>query len=320
MADVSKIVSLVTVGNSGIGLETAVGLASSGATVVIVSRDARRGEQAMEEIIRRSDNSRVELIIADLSFSAGIQQTAEQFLSRHDKLHVLVNNAGGLFQQLQMSPDRFEMTFAINYLAPFLLTHLLLDALKVGGGRIVNVASAVQAKTLDLDQLRDPASYSSMKVYGQAKLAVIMFTYWLAKKMKGTGVTVNALHPGAIYTPQSARTVLDFLRPVMRLFMSSPEQGARPSLRLALAPELEGVTGKYFNKLQEAQSVPISYNEAMQEKLYHPTSRTNAWAALDSGMLRFVKIPTCEGGSGTFNRTSNKAPSSSSFETNSLVT
>ncbi|XID93877.1 SDR family oxidoreductase [Paenibacillaceae bacterium WGS1546] len=268
MADYSKIVSLVTGGNSGIGLETAVGLASSGATVVIVSRDAKRGEQAREEITRRSGNSGIELIVADLSFGASVRQAAEQFLSRHDRLHVLVNNAGGLFQQLQMSPDRFEMTFALNYLAPFLLTHTLLGALKAGGGRIVNVASAVQAKTLDLDQLRDPGSYSSMKVYGRAKLAVIMFTYWLAKKLKGTGVTVNALHPGAIYTPQSSRTVPGFLRPAMRLFMASPEQGAQPSLRLALAPEMEGVTGKYYNKLQEARTVPISYNSELQERLY----------------------------------------------------
>jgi len=270
MVDSGK-VCLVTGGNSGIGLETAIGLASSGATVVIVSRDAKRGVQAKEEIARRSGNSRVELIVADLSSRGGVRHAAEQFLSRHERLHVLVNNAGGLFHQKQMSSDRFEMTFAINYLAPFLFTHLLLDALKAcESARIVNVASAVQAKSLDaeLEQLREPVSYSSMKVYGQAKLSVILFTYWLAKKLQGTGVTVNALHPGAIYTPQSSRVVPGFLRPAMRLLMALPEKGALPSLRLALAPELEGVTGKYYNKLQEARSVPISYNAELQEQLY----------------------------------------------------
>lgn len=271
MKDYSKKVCLVTGGNSGIGLETAIGLASSGATVVIVSRDAERGEKAKEKIIYRSGNSKIELIVADLSHRRGVQQAAEQFLSRYEQLHVLVNNAGGMFQKYHKSQDNSEMTFAINYLAPFHLTHLLLDALKADdSARVINIASTVQAKTLDADlnQLREPASYSSMEVYGRAKLAVVMFTYWFAKKLEGTGVTVNALHPGTIYTPQSSRTVPGFLRPVMRWVMSTPQQGAQLSLHLSLAPELEGVTGKYYKKFKEAKSVPISYNKEWQERLY----------------------------------------------------
>jgi NAD(P)-dependent dehydrogenase (short-subunit alcohol dehydrogenase family) len=271
-------VCLVTGGNSGIGLETAVGLASGGAAVAIVSRDATRGEQAREAIARRSGNSNVELIVADLSSGQGVRQAAEQFLSRHDRLHVLVNNAGGVFRRRQMNPDGIEMTFAVNYMAPFLLTHLLLDALKAAGSaRIVNVASEIQAKSLDLEQLRDPAAYSAMKVYGRSKLAVVLFTYRLAEKLRGTPVTVNAVHPGAVYTPLSARFAPAFLRPAMRLFMDSPERGAQPSLRLALAPELEGVTGKYYNKLQEKRTVPISYDAALQERLYE---RSLEWSGL----------------------------------------
>ncbi|WP_202865902.1 SDR family oxidoreductase [Paenibacillus contaminans] len=262
-------IAMVTGANSGIGKATALGLAKQGAEVVIVCRDRVRGEAARKEIAEQSGNGNIELLVADFASLESVRQVVRQFKERYDKLHVLVNNAGGMFSKQERSMDGFEMTFAVNYLAPFLLTHLLMDTLKASApARIVNVASEVQAKTIAVDTVLNPPVYKSFAAYGQAKLAVVMMTYTLAKRLQGSSVTINALHPGAIYTPQSAKFAPAFLRPLMRLFMKTPEQGAQTPLFLASSPELEGRTGKYYKDQQVKQTGAASYDIALQEQLY----------------------------------------------------
>ncbi|GIP36079.1 SDR family oxidoreductase [Paenibacillus sp. J2TS4] len=269
---------LITGANSGIGKETALGLAKSGAHVVMAARDTKRGEEAKADIIERSGNGNVELILADMSTSDGIRSLAKQYLNRYEKLHVLINNAGGVFKDYRKNAEGMELTFALNYYAPFLLTHLLLDTLKKSApARIVNVASEVQAESLNIEQLADPVKYNSLKVYGASKLAVVMFTYTLARKLSGTSVTVNAVHPGVIYTPQSARMAPSLLRPLLKLFMSSPDKGAEPSLRLAADPSLEGVSGHYYKQKEQKQTGPFSYDQQQQEQLYE---RSLEWCGL----------------------------------------
>ena len=269
---------LVTGSSTGIGKATALGLAKAGAHVVLVARDSKRGEDAKADIIQQSGNENVELLLADLSTQAGVRALAADYLSRHDQLHVLINNVGGTFKDYQKSADGVELTMALNYNAPFLLTHLLLDTMKNSGlARIINVSSAMQANSLDIDQLLAPTHYKSMKVYGASKLAVVMFTYTLARQLEGTTVTVNALHPGVIYTPQATRMVPPVFWPLLKLFMSSPEKGAQPSLKLATESSLEGVTGQYYNKLEHKQTSPFSNDIQQQEKLYE---RSLAWNGL----------------------------------------
>lgn len=191
-------ICMVTGANSGIGFAAAKGLAIKGADVVMVCRNRERGEEARREMIRQTGNDRIELLLCDLSSLQSVRELAEAFHSRWDSLDVLVNNAGGLFNRPQTSVDGYEMTFAVNYLAPFLLTHLLQDKLQASGkARIVNVASVMQAKTLDPDAAVLPKNpYSSFDAYRTAKLAVIMMTYFMAERVASNGITVNALHPG----------------------------------------------------------------------------------------------------------------------------
>lgn len=273
-------ICLVTGANSGIGFATAEGLAKQGAHVVLVSRDAQRGEDARKEMVKRTGNSAIDLLAGDLSSFAEIRQLAEQVNERYGRLDVLVNNAGGVFSQRQLSQDGYEMTFAVNYLAPFLLTHLLLDPLKASGaGRIINVASRMQTQQLQLEILpkQDAGRYSGMNVYRQAKTALLMMTYLLAKRLPKHEITINALHPGVIYTPQSARTAPAFFRPLMKLIMQSPEQGAATSLYLATSSEVNLVTGNYYVGQRPVRTVPVSYDATLQEQLYE---QSLAWTGL----------------------------------------
>ncbi|MFC4597200.1 SDR family oxidoreductase [Cohnella hongkongensis] len=272
-------ICMITGANSGIGFAAAQGLAEQGARIVMVCRHRERGEEAKRKLIELTGNAQIELLVSDLSSQQSVRDLAKAFRSRWDRLDVLVNNAGGLFGRQQTSVDGFEMTFAVNYLAPFLLTHLLLDQLKASGSaRIVNVASVMQAKRLDLEEAVRPTSYSSFKAYRTAKLAVIMMTYFMAERLAGSGITVNALHPGVIYTPQSTRGVPGFIRPLAKLFMSSPEQGARLILHLAASPEAGSSSGKYFaGNRRVGSTVPVSYDKPLQRKLYE---RSLQWTGL----------------------------------------
>jgi len=265
-------ICLVTGSSTGIGKVTARELARMGATVVMVCRNRARGEAAQAEIKAASGSERVDLIVADLSSLAEVRRAAEEFKQRYTQLHVLIHNAGGVNYVRKMTSDGLEATFAANYLAPFLLTELLLDILKASApARIINVSSTAHLRgKIDFDDLQGEKKYSVWKAYCQAKLALILFTYELARQLQGTGVTVNALHPGVVAS-DFGRGFNGFLRFGWKLasrFMISVEQGARTTLYLATSPEVEGVSGKYFVNSKERKSSSLSYNEALRQRLW----------------------------------------------------
>ncbi len=271
-------VCLITGANSGIGKATALGLAQMGATVVMVCRDRARGEEVQREIKTKSGNDAVDLLIADLSSQQSIRQLADSFRQRYPHLHVLINNAGAGFTQRQESVDGLEMTFAVNYLAPFLLTNLLLDVLKNSAPtRIINIASDNHRFVrFDIQDLQLKRHYGFLRAYGRSKLALLLFTYELARQLHGTGITVNALEPGPTSTTfgqkgagPAARMLLKFVSSLFR----SPEKGAQTSLYLASSPEVETITGKYFVKSAPRRSSALSYNESLQRQLWEESAR-----------------------------------------------
>ena len=262
---------LVTGGTNGLGLVTARELARLGAQVTIVSRNAAKCA-AVAEALKAETGHPVEFIAADLSTLAGIMQAAATFKQRHTHLHVLVNNAGALFARRQLTSDGYEMTFALNHLNYFLLTILLLDILKASApARIVNVSShAHEAATLDFDNLQGEKHFAGMQAYGQSKLANVLFTYELARRLEGSGVTVNALHPGFIATGFARNNGIfyNFGMKIIGLFIRKPDQGAQTSIYLASSPEVEGVSGKYFVDCKAVDSSPLSHDQALAEKLW----------------------------------------------------
>src|SRR5213078_2712656 len=272
-------ICMVTGANSGIGKATALELAQMGATVVMVCRDGARGEQARSEITTTSGNNAVDLLQADLSSQQSIRQLVEDFQHHYTHLHVLINNAGAAFPgRRRETVDGVEMTFAVNYLAPFLLTNLLLDVLKASApARIVNVSSnSHKAGYIQMDDLQEEKRYRSMQVYGQSKLAVVLFTYELARRLQGTGVTANCLHPGFVATHFGQRDVGPAFRLLVKLigrFGTSPQKGAKTSLYLASSPKVEGVTGNYFVKSIPKRSASISYDESLQRQLWEQSAK-----------------------------------------------
>ena len=267
---------LVTGATSGIGLETACGLAALGAQVVMVGRDRQRGEQARKAVVEKSGNDRVDLLLADLSSLAGIRGLAQEFLDSYPALHVLVNNAGTVELSRTTTVDGFEKTFAVNHLAYFLLTNLLLPRLRASApARIVNVASeAHRFGRLDLADLQSEKSYRAMRVYGTSKLLNILFTVALAEKLAGSGVTANALHPGAVSTRLGknngafARILIGLLRP----FFLTPEQGAANSIFVAASDQLEGVSGKYFVKQRAVEPSRRSQRPHLARRVWSRSS------------------------------------------------
>src|SRR5579883_1919609 len=265
-------ICLVTGSSSGIGKVTARELARLGATVVMVCRNRAKGEAAQAEIKAATGNERVELILADLTSLADVRRAAAEFKERYTRLHVLIHNAGGVSSVRRVTPDGLEVTFVVNYLAPFLLTELLLDVLKASApARIVNVSSAAhQGGKIDFDDLQGEKGYSMWKAYGQAKLALILFTYELARRLEGSGVTVNALHPGVIAS-DFGQGLGKFSRVGWKLaapFMTSVERGAQTTLYLATSPEVEGISGKYFANRKEVRSSRRSYDQAVRQRLW----------------------------------------------------
>jgi NAD(P)-dependent dehydrogenase (short-subunit alcohol dehydrogenase family) len=271
-------VCIVTGANSGIGKATALGLAQMGAIVVMVCRNQDKGEKAQNEIKEQSGNDAIDLMLADLSSQALIRQLAENIQQRYRQLHVLINNAGTVNLRRRETTDGFEMTFAVNYLAPFLFTNLLLEKLKASApARIVNVSSeSHQSGFIKMDDLELEKGYRIMRAYGQSKLALVLFTYELARRLQGTGVTVNCLHPGFVAT-NIGQNGLGFVgRSITKLIFStgiSPEEGAKTSIYLASSPEIEGVTGKYFAKSIPVRSASISYDEALQHQLWEESAK-----------------------------------------------
>jgi NAD(P)-dependent dehydrogenase (short-subunit alcohol dehydrogenase family) len=265
-------ICLVTGATSGIGKATALGLARQGAHVVIAGRDAARTEDTLDSIRRHTGNPQVESLLADFSSQAEVRRLAAEFRARHRRLDVLVNNAGAYFMERELTVDGFERTWAVNHLANFLLTLELQDLLeKSAPAHIVNVSSAMHAgKTLDLDKIEEEKSYG-MRGYGQSKLANVLFTYALARRLAGTRVTANCLHPGVVSTglvKTERRPVVKLLLTLLRPFLSSPANGAATSIYLASSPEVEGLSGKYFINRKAVPSSPLSYDEALQERLW----------------------------------------------------
>jgi len=260
---------LVTGANAGIGKETALGLAKLGATVVMLCRDQPRGESAQQDIKQQSRNDRVELMLCDLASQNSIRKFAEEFKSRYQRLDVLVNNAGVVLRKRSLTEDGLESTFAINHLGYFLLTSLLLDLLKKSGpSRVVNVSSAAHhyAK-LTVNSWPTASNYSAFGAYANSKLANVLFTYELARRLEGTGVTVNCLHPGGVST-NLFRGLPKFLQAAIKLVASSPEKGAKTSIYLASSPEVEGITGKYFARCRQQESSAASHNIGAAKSLW----------------------------------------------------
>ena len=269
-------ICMVTGANSGIGKATAMGLAVMGATVVLVSRDLAKGKAAQSEIKAKSGNDAVDLLLADLSSQQSIRQLAEDFKQRYTKLHVLINNAGLSSLRRRETVDGLEMTFAVNYLAPFLLTNVLLDVIKASApSRIINVSSdAHESGYFKMDDLQSEKKY--LRAYGQSKLALVLFTYELARRLQGTGVTTNCLHPGFVATNFGQNGTGPLGRGAMKViskFGMSPEEGAKTSIFLATSPEVEGVTGKYFVKCIPKRSAPITYDSSLQRQLWEESAR-----------------------------------------------
>lgn len=262
-------VCLVTGANAGIGKATALGLARLGATVVMLCRDEERGEAALAEIEQKCGPLNLQLMICDLSSQRSICEFAARFQQQYDRLDALVNNAGVLMPQRSITEDGLETTFAINHLGYFLLTNLLLDLLKKSApSRIVSVSSAAHPYGhLDLSDLQSEQKYSAFRAYASSKLANVLFTRELARRLQGTGVTANCLHPGGVST-SLFRRLPKYLESLIRLVMISPERGARTSIFLASSPDAAGVTGKYFVRCKEAKPSSEAQDEDLARSLW----------------------------------------------------
>jgi NAD(P)-dependent dehydrogenase (short-subunit alcohol dehydrogenase family) len=268
----SRRVVLVTGGSGGIGKATALGLARLGARVSIVGRDLRRTEAAADEI-RAAGQRRVGVFVADLSSLSQVRRLADEVLERMSRVDVLVNNAGGYWNTRHVTADGLERTFALNHLAPFLFTNLLLDRLNESApARVVTVSSQAQAGgRIDFDDLQGERDYSGARAYSQSKLANVLFTYELARRVPATSVTANAVHPGVVNTSFGAEdpgAVQRLLVPLLRPFMKKPGRGATTSIRVASAPDLELITGRYFDNGKPRRSAANSYDEATATRLW----------------------------------------------------
>jgi retinol dehydrogenase 14 len=269
-------ICIVTGANSGIGKETALGLAQIGARVVMVCRNAEKGKAALEEIRRESGSSQVDLLMADMSSQASIRALAEQIQQKYPRLDVLVNNAGGAALARTLSADGIEMTLASNHLGAALLTLLLLDLLKASApSRIVNVSSceAQQPSRLDMDDLQfERRKYSGVAAYRQSKLLMNAFTFELARRLAGTGVTANCLHPGAvatnIWSSAALPRIFKLLIALVKPFMLNSKRGAAVSLYLAASPEVAQVSGEYFVKCKPAKSNPLSRDPKLMAEVW----------------------------------------------------
>jgi NAD(P)-dependent dehydrogenase (short-subunit alcohol dehydrogenase family) len=266
---------MVSGATSGIGAATARELARLGATVIVLGRDRRRCARQVE-IIRRETGSRVEALVADLSSQRQIRQLAEDFRSKFQRLDVLVNNAASYFMRRQLSIDGLEMTFALNHLAPFLLTSLLLDRLEASSSaRVLNVCSNAHTQgEIDFQDLQCERRYDRLQAYSTSKLANLLFTYELARRLKGSRVTANALDPGAVATNLGSDNgwlrgwLRVKLRNLLKRHLIRPEEGAKASIYLAVSPEVEGVTGRYFFRCKEVPSSIASHDHNAAERLW----------------------------------------------------
>jgi NAD(P)-dependent dehydrogenase (short-subunit alcohol dehydrogenase family) len=269
-------VCLVTGATSGIGKATAYALAGLGATVVAHGRNGQKCKKTVEEIRKATGNPSVESILADFSVLDDVRRMAAKFKESHDRLHVLVNNAGAILWDCRTTKEGVETTFAVNHLSHFLLTDLLLDTVKASPpARIINVSSGLHwGASRDFERLGCEGGYSGMGAYGRSKLANVLFTYELARRLKGSGVTANCLHPGFVATNIGRDgTIIGALRPLMNIGAISPEEGAKTTVYLASSPQAEKTTGKYFERMREAESSPDSRDHALAKRLWEISSK-----------------------------------------------
>lgn len=281
-------VCLITGATSGIGAVAARELARLGAQVVLVGRDPGKCQAAVRQIQTETGNPAVEALRAELSSQQEVRHLARQFRDRHARLDVLVNNAGGLWMKRQLTADGLEMTFAVNHLAYFLLTQLLLDMLKASTpARIINVSSRAHRRaTLNFDDLQGERHYGGWQAYCRSKLANLLFTYELARRLEGTGVTANALHPGFVTTGFAGNNgwfggVIQFLA---RWTAISPEEGAQTILYLASVPEVANVSGKYFVQKRAVSSSAASCDEGAAQRLWQVSLGLTGLAKLISSL------------------------------------
>lgn len=273
---------MVTGATNGIGKAAALALAKMGASVVVVGRSAERTAATVKEIQAAAGHQNVEAITGDLSLMSGVRAVAAKFLERHDRLDVLLNNAGGVFNERQVTSEGLEMTFALNHMSYFLMTHLLLGALRksaaeTGEARVISVSSGAHmvVRKFDISDAQSERRYSSFGAYGKSKLMNVLFAYELAKRVSGTGITSNALHPGTVQTGfgSGSNGLFTMMFSLMRPFMLTPEKGAQTSIYLASSLEVKGVTAAYFDKSRAVRSSGESYNEQHQRDLWALSER-----------------------------------------------
>ena len=263
----NKIV-LITGATSGIGKETALGLAKLGATIVFTTRDNLKGEKTKKELIATTSNKNIHMLKCDLASFESIRNCCKELKSKYDKLHVLINNAGVWDFKRRESKDGIENIFATNYLAPFLMTNLLLDIfIESSPSRIINVTSGMHYGTINFDDIEFKQKFSGAKAYRQSKLGLILFTRFLAKKLEGTGVTVNCVHPGMNKT-DLGRDAGGFSQMIFKLMGKDPEIGAETSIFLTSSPDVENITGEYFAKKKIKRSSKESYDMDLAKKLW----------------------------------------------------
>ena len=281
--EMSGKICMVTGATSGIGKVTAQALAAKGATVIVVARSQSRGEETVNEIKAKTGNQSVILMVADLSSQASVRQLAQNFKQHYSRLDVLVNNAGVFNFQRMVTVDGLENTFATNHLGHFLLTNLLLDTIKTSApSRIINVSSdASQSGKIDFDDLQGEKRYSVAKAYSQSKLANVLFTVGLAKRLQGTGVTANSLHPGLVATNfgQNNGRLWGLVFRLVYLVGISPEKGAETQIYLATSPDVANVTGKYFDKKKPVEPNPAAKDDATVERLWKVSEQLTGMAS-----------------------------------------
>jgi retinol dehydrogenase 14 len=282
LADMTGRICVITGATRGIGRATAQGLAELGATLVLVVRRREDGEKVARALAESSRAPPATVVTADLSSQRSIREAIDVIRHRFPHLHVLINNAGVIPKIRETTVDGLEMQFAVNHLAYFLLANLLLDPLSAGApSRVVNVSSgAHQGGTIDFADLQSERRYDPVRVYGRTKLANVLFTYELARRVRGAGITANCLHPGVIAT----KLMADYMNvplvggAIASTFGASPDVGSETSVYLAASPEVEGVTGRYFVGERETRSSPASYDERLQARLWEESARLTALA------------------------------------------